>query len=392
MKAFNRTQTVLLECLSAALFEKQLHITDADWKAVFREANAHKVFPLVFDASKALVTEESLLQKAQKLTRRSVATTVNINYAHAELHRLMQKENIPYVTFKGLSSSLYYPHPELRVCGDVDFYVAPEDFERCEATVENAGFLCSGRERKHTSFEKNGLTYELHRQMNGIPLNDLGERLTQEAFGDLIATAMEYDGGQGTVKIPDKLHHGLILLLHTLSHMTAEGIGLRHLCDWAVFESSLSNEEFTALFEKPLKEFGLWRFAQLLSLCSVEYLGAPYRDWQGSAENEVLEAMILDILAAGNFGKKDEDRKGQIKYIADRGEFTQSTDSILKQAGKTIAKKAALENTSKAAVVAEYVRNVLAGKRKPDSKKTLDAAAQRKALYSEFHLFETDVF
>ena len=91
-----------------------------------------------------------------------------------------------------------------------------------------------------------------------------------------------------------------------------------------------------------------------------------------------------------NLGEKDADRKRQIKYIADRGEFTQSESSVFTQARKSLSKKAALEHKSKAAVVTEYVKNVLTGKRKPDTAKTLETAAERKAIYSEFHLFETD--
>ena len=388
MQPLNKTQTALLELLSKALFQKQVNITVTDWKSLYREANTHKVFPCVFEVSKAFVGDEALLEKSAKFVRHCIAKTVTINYAHTELHRTLSAHGIPYVAFKGLASSLYYPQPELRTAGDVDFYVNPTDFDACESVLKENGYAWVEDGGKHVVYQKNGEFLELHRTLNGIPDNAVGKQIETDVFGDLVQTAVAHSDGQGTVMLPDTFHHGMILLLHTLSHMMKEGIGLRHLCDWAVFASSLSNEAFTALFETKLKAYGLWRFARLLSLCAVCYLGAPKMAWQGEADETLLQNMMCDIMASGNFGEKDKDRKGQIKYIADRGEFTQSESSVFTQARKSLSKKAALEHKSKAAVVTEYVKNVLTGKRKPDTAKTLETAAERKAIYSEFHLFE----
>ena len=139
MRPLNETQTALLELLSKALFQKQVNITATDWKALYKEANTHKVFPCVFEVSKAYVKDESLLAKSAKFARHCVARTVAINYAHTELHRALS-DHIPYVCFKGLASSLYYPQPELRTAGDVDFYVNPADFEACEAVLKENGY------------------------------------------------------------------------------------------------------------------------------------------------------------------------------------------------------------------------------------------------------------
>ena len=363
MQSISQTQAALLAFLAKALFQKQVNITVTDWKALYREANAHKVFPCVFEVTKSYVEDEALLEKSAKFARHCVAKTVAINYAHAELHRTLSVHGIPYVAFKGLASSLYYPQPELRTAGDVDFYVNPADFAACENALKENGYIFTETGNRHVVYQKNGEVLELHHTLNGIPANAVGSQIEADVFGDLVKTAVAHTDGQGTVMLPDTFHHGMILLLHTLSHMMQEGIGLRHLCDWAVFASSLSDEAFTALFETKLKACGLWRFAQLLSLCAVRYLGAPARAWQGAAEDALLQNMMCDIMSAGNFGEKDKDRKGQIKYIANRGEFVQSKGSVIVQAKQSLNKKAALEHKSKAAVVAEYIKNVLSGQK-----------------------------
>lgn len=95
------------------------------------------------------------------------------------------------------------------------------------------------------------------------------------------------------------------MLLHVASHMMSEGIGMRHLCDWAVFADTLGNEKFVTLFEEKLKRFGLWKFAQILTLVSERYLGLVHKEWAQNPDvtEEQLEALMEDILNGGNFGK-----------------------------------------------------------------------------------------
>ena len=392
MQELSQAQHVLLELLSKALFQKEVNSFCSDWKAVFREANVQKVLPLVYTASKDCNIDAQLAGKAAKITKHNIAESANVYFAHFDLGVLLEQNAIPYVMMKGIASAAYYPKPELRVFGDVDCFVPYEAFqEACEVLLAN-GFAFFKEGVKDTAFEKDGVLFEMHHGVRGTPKNDAGELLFQTLFSDLSETAKDYSDGKRSVKVTDDYHHGLILLLHTLAHLTGPGIGLRHLCDWAVFESSFENEAFKALFEKPLKEYGLWRFAQIFSLCATQYLGASYRDWQGEASEQLLNGLICDIMAAGDFGGKDSNRHRQIKYISDSDDVTVNKGSSLAQAKKALEKKAAVENKSKAAVVVEYIKNVLAGKRKPDSKKTLEDAAQRKALYSEFHLFEKEPF
>ena len=113
--------------------------------------------------------------------------------------------------------------------------------------------------------------------------------------------------------------------------------------------------------------------------------------WMGQAEDTLLDSLMDDILAGGNFGTKDADRTRQIKYISNRDEHTVDGKSTIRQAWHTIGRKAKAEHKSRAAVVADYLRMLRKGQRKPDTVSTLKAADQRKKLYSGLGLFEGDV-
>jgi hypothetical protein len=110
----------------------------------------------------------------------------------------------------------------------------------------------------HRTAEKGrtGSVWELHRDVNGIPHGSSAEGIIRAYMADLLETPVDYEEENGTVKVPDAFHHGLTLLLHTASHLTGEGVGLRHLCDWLVFADHFSEPDFTELFEDRLKKQG----------------------------------------------------------------------------------------------------------------------------------------
>ena len=103
--------------------------------------------------------------------------------------------------------------------------------------------------------------------------------------------------------------------------------------------NSFSNDEFVALFEKSLKDIGLWRFAQLLTLCCVKCLGCDKKEWAGKADDNLIDSIVSDILNGGNFGYKDRERYNQIKYISDRKEGTTAKKNTVLQLFASINEK-----------------------------------------------------
>lgn len=372
--------TLVLNLISTALFEHKKDIADSQ-AAPISELLSQAVLPLANLADNP---------EWRKLSTSIIATNMQVSYEHTELHDLLTAHSIPYVILKGVASAAYYPNPILRTMGDVDFLIHPSDIPLVASVLESIGFEKAAGEDDdgiHIAFHRDASTWEMHRSINGIPAGKSGE-LIKCYLSDIIETAVDYDEGNGVIRIPDDFHHGLVLLLHTASHLTSEGVGLRHLCDWAVFVNHFNASQFTELFEDKLKVCGLWRFAQLLSLTSVQYLKLPYQSWMGEADDDLLEQLITDIMDGGNFGHKDEDRYRQIKYISNRGAHTVDEKNPVLQLWDTIGRKAEFTDTSRVAVVADYIGMVLKGERKLDSRATVANAAERKRLYTELHLFK----
>ncbi len=344
--------------------------------------------------------------KLQEDYFRDLILNTNNYKEHNELHELMTERNIPYVLFKGLASVYYYPDSSMRDMGDVDFLVYEKDFEKAKHAVLSAGFVVDhgdDSDSMHTVFSREPKSiWEQHRGVNGIPDGETGE-LIQKDIDEVISTARMVEYENAVCRIPDDYHHGLIILLHMVSHMTSEGIGLRHLCDWAVFANKFSDDEFSKLFEEKLMSFGLWKFARIMTAVSEKYLGIKHKNWAENPriDDELLSAIIEDILSGGNFGKKDMNRYREIKYISNRDERTVDDKSVAAQAFNTLNQKTYADYRwiAKCKVFlpvgwiaegAKYLGLLLTGKRKSEGTSAmLKEAAKRKDIYSRMDLFKS---
>lgn len=402
----DKVKCSLIRIVRYQLFGGERPKVNADMLDILNEAKAQAVLVTVFPflQDELMRGYPNEFENAQEDFFRNVILNTNNLQEHSELHELMESQGIPYVAIKGLSSAAYYPDPSLREMGDVDFLVYEKDFERAKQAVLSIGFVVDHGDDdkgKHIAFSRDPMSiWEQHRSINGIPEGEIG-KLIQKEIDSTIETAHKVAPDGAVCRIPDIFHHGLIILLHMISHMTSEGIGLRHLCDWAVFVNSLANDEFVELFADKFKAFGIWKYAQIMTAVSEKYLGINHRQWAENTDidDDLLYGVITDIMNGGNFGKKDANRYREIKYISNRGERTVDNNNVLIQVFGTLNQKTysdyPLIEKCKVLLpigwVAEggrYVRLLVTGKRK--SKNTsamLKEAINRKDIYSKMDLF-----
>lgn len=390
MSEISQTQKILLNICGSALFGCAPQLSNPDYPEILKEAEQQTVFPLVEN------TIRKDFSKAQPLALKTIAKNIRVKQDHIEIHKLLSGENIPYTILKGLASARYYPEPLLRTMGDVDFIVGEKDFAKTDRLLRQAGFKPTHEDSIHIEYQRktngNLSVFEMHRQVNGIPKGEAQDKF-HSLLNYIIESAQLCEDGYF---VPSDFHHGLILLLHTASHLTHEGIGVRHLCDWCVFASHFSDDEFTAMFEQPLKSVGLWEFARALNAVCVKFLGAPEKIWSADVDNALIDALILDVLNGGNFGQKDTDRYNQIKFIANRDNNKVESRSAILQLFHTLNQKAkgrfrpvALRPLGWLIVSAEYLYMLLSGKRDiKNIQKTVKDAAERKEIYSKLHLFD----
>ncbi len=301
---------VLLALVAHRLFGVPPKLPETvDWQAVMQESHTQTVFLMAFSHAHSLPVPSEMHPMLRSVMRKCFLRDTRIHAAHADLHRILTEAAVPYCIIKGSTSAYYYPDPSVRSMGDVDFYIDKADVARAEAALTAAGLTVVGRETVyHIAFERpsDQVHFEMHYDFNGMPEGEPA-RLIAEWRREIFATAQTVTTDTATFVAPDPFFHGLVMLLHMQSHLLYTGIGLRHLCDWAVFVDHFSDDAFRTVFEARLKAIGLWRCACLFSLVAHHHLGLPYREWMGNAarEREICAALLGDILSGGNFGSAD---------------------------------------------------------------------------------------
>lgn len=399
--SLSKTEQILLDILGNALFHAG-HVIGShyDWNCVLREAYVQAVPRIVLSEIDSNMLDTELYSKIKRKTDQILANNIRVNREHANLHQRFVSAGIPYMILKGCASTAYYPDPMLRSMGDVDFLVLKSDIERAGRVLESEGFQAWGEKHIcHIVYRKNMAHLEMHFEPSGIPYGRAGD-LVREYLSDAIEMAIETDTEFGKMIMPSKFHHGLVLLLHTSHHLTGEGVGLRHLCDWAVFVDSLTDELFCELFEEKLKAIGMWKFAQILTQTAVHYLGCKEKKWVGKEEQEVTKAIILDIFAGGNFGKKDIERSNESRIISNRGKSGIGRTSMFRQLFLSLNEVVRTRwGISKKCPVllpigwiffgVKYLIWIVMGKRKAiHPKKMIEGASARRDLYQKLQLFE----
>ena len=308
-------QTALIALLAQRVFGAAAPAAlPSDTGFVLREAELQSVFPLVYPAAAELAPVACSAWRLRNLQH--ISHNYNIINAHYEAHILLTAAGIPYTVIKGCASSFYYPEPELRTMGDVDLFVDRGDMERVRAVFEEKGYTVSGLDHPHHwTFERGGVEVEVHWVPSGIPAADDGS--IRALFDDLLERRVQICVCDLPMYVPSALHHGLIMLLHTANHMTAGGVGLRHLLDWLVFVYSMEEQEFLRSFESVLKRIGLWDFACAMTAVGVYCLKCSPRDFCAGIPEQLAQDLLADIFDGGNFGVKNADRLNQSKLLRD---------------------------------------------------------------------------
>lgn len=397
----NETEQTLLFLVSDALngTSRALESDKVDWVALKYEAYIQTVSVLTFAKLKNGDCSDEELNSIRRFLKQQMNRNIAVNKAHVFLHSVMQSAGIPYTIIKGAASAAYYPDAFVRSMGDVDFIINRSDYERTDALLTEKGFMRSDRGHfYHIVYEYNGCRYEMHFEPAGIPDGKVGA-VVHGYLADILDCTRGQETVFGYITVPSAFHHGLIILLHMSHHLTTEGIGLRHLCDWAVFVKVFSDDEFCDLFEEKLKKIGLWDFTRLMTRICTLILGCPEKSWAGERDRELEEGIVRDMFKGGNFGQKSGARthesllisnasKGGIEEKSMVGQFIESVNDIIYAKWPASKRFKLLLPFGWLFYLGRYVVRSMLGKRpKIEPKKIAAEATQRKELYEKLNLF-----
>ena len=375
-------------------------LREADWQKVMEEAMSQAVLISAFDAAacyKSYMPQEVYLYWFQRVSKGMIAN-LRVSRMQRELTHLLEEHGFRHLILKGEASAAFYSKPELRHLGDIDFLIDPGQTDEIAALLVGNGYVQSDHaDVWHIGFRKAGVQLEMHFSIPGVPKGQPGERICSH-IQNLLQETEIVTGLQGDFPAAKEIHHGLILLLHMQQHMISEGLGLRHLCDWAAFVNKTYQKDFWPLQLLPLlRELGLMKYTSVMTEICVRYLGISCPEWIGH-DTELGDAVLHDILTGGNFGRKDMARSKAGVIIAQGGKMDPQQGTIhrfwttLHQS--TAQMYPAAQRSKSFHYLLDLYRIVLymcrraLGKR-PSLRKLTPLAQERSSIYAQLQIFET---
>lgn len=391
-------EKILLDMLANNLFNagRKVDFNEVDFNAVWCEAYVQAVTLMAFQNYDEEIVRRDNCEYIKKKLSHSLAKNAKIDFEHIRINNIMKEAKIPCTILKGYASALYYSDPLMRSMGDVDFLVDMDYFEQANNALKKNGYENTGKNHDvHDVFVGSICRCEMHFQPSGIPEGKMGVKV-RKYLSDLLEKSVETQTELGTVTVPSVFHHGLIILLHMCHHLTGDGLGLRHLCDWAVFTASMSEKEFTDMFEKVFKDIGLWEFAKTVTFICNKYLGSPKMKFADEVDEKLADYILIDIIIGGNFGQKNADRSHESLLISNKNEkdvsmlkqFFISANNIVYNNWKASRKLKFLLPFGWLFFGGRYIIRSLFGKRpKIRPNKVAKEAAERIDIYSGLKLF-----
>lgn len=288
---------------------------DLNWEELDTLAKQQGVIALAYGGAVALKAElpEELRQKWNQRTIMGAVRSERLLTVQDEVLSWLEAAGIPSVILKGSSVARYYPQPELRVLGDIDLLVPKTHLEQVQEILMQKGFRMHESDHDfHIGFDRKGAYVEVHYDVTKLP-NCRGGEATQNETAHFLDHPKCGSLAHHRFPALTESHQALMMLLHMARHMMEGGIGLRQLCDWAMYLANEDSESFARDTVPMLAQCGLLRYAQIASSACVRYLGLPkaYAYWCEDVTEFQTRAFLEDVFSCGNMGSADSGEFGR---------------------------------------------------------------------------------
>lgn len=242
----------------------------------------------------------SLLFSIKKQNRKIEEAVVN-------LCKMMDEQHIRILVMKGQTLSIFYPHPELRQSGDIDFICHPDDIDRAvQFLKKDLGLeLSDSGSDKHARFTIDDVKYEIHRMLTNFAYPS-SHRYWEKVFMKEVwehPYTVEINGFH--VSTLEPTYNAVYIFEHILFHLIMDGVGLRQFCDWALFLHQHKDTIDKDLLVKHLEGVRLKKAYSGLGAVLTDYLGLPEESFPlpiSEKDHQRVEPLFNNLIEWGNFG------------------------------------------------------------------------------------------
>ena len=302
----NPTNEYFMEILRAFVQETNMPVrSDVNWKSVFHLAQIHSVFGIVGYMIKKLPSQEVPRNEvSDKLMRGYNSTVISQSGRAVAMEYLEQKyseADIPCVPMKGYIIRDFYPIPELRTYGDIDFLILPEDRKKSHEIMLANGYICDHKElggdvyiyKSPGGWER----YEIHTRLLSYNPN---RNFNYTAYAETAWTHVKLTES-GLYRFTAEFHM-IYVFLHLAKHCSSYGAGVRMFMDVALIMKNSPPINWCAVIDE-LQKLRLGEFLTVTSaLCECWFGVSPPFEIDISVDPYIYEEICNYIISGGTFG------------------------------------------------------------------------------------------
>ena len=312
-------QQAFFALVRAGLWEKDvrlLHLKNVDFNEVYRFAGEQSLVGLIAAGIEHVVD----VKISQSVALMFVGDTLQLeqrnkamNQFVARLVERLRKEDILTLLVKGQGIAQCYERPLWRACGDVDFLLDEDNYERAKDYLLPLASSVDEeeKERLHIAVVINQWIVELHGSLHSqvFPqINKIADVVQNDTFKN--KNVRVWRNQETDIFLPAPDNDVFFVFSHILQHFWDGGIGIRQICDWCRLLWTYRGKLNLNLLEIRLKDAGIFSEWNIFAIFAVEWLGMPKEAMpfclcSSSAKRKAkrLSSFILDV---GNFGHNND--------------------------------------------------------------------------------------
>lgn len=300
----NKESIYLLNVLKGFVQGEDPGPYDGDWQSLLMLSGAQSVTGVLAYMVRSYPNEANA--PAAQLMHQQLLQTVGVFSQRAEkmkqLISRMNEQGIDHLLFKGYVLKDYYPVPELRSFGDIDFLIRAEDREKSDALMMQEGFERKTDWEPVFSYLKGMEYYEIHTDVMEVDVSDKAEY--QKYFGHTWERAKLSQGHTWLLSPED---HLIYLLTHIAKHISGSGAGIRMYMDIAVYLRYFEGRLDWEYLQKEIKILCFTDFLNMVLAVVRKYFGVKSPVPLRPVDAQVLEDFMEFTMEGGTFGHAGRD-------------------------------------------------------------------------------------
>ena len=310
------THTVFFELLRAGLWEMKVWLSPykrIDFSGILNLAEEQSVVGLIAAGIEQVEDFKPKKQDILQLIGQALQIEQQNNAMNSFIGLLvdkMRRDGIYTLLLKGQGIAQCYARPLCRACGDVDFFLSEDNYEKAKKYLVPLAASVDSEEpiSKHLGMTIDSWVVELHGSLRcGLSARiDKGlDSVYRDTFYGGSVRSWDNDGVQ--VFQLKAENDAIYVFTHILNHFYRGGIGVRQICDWSRLLWKYQDSIDRKLLETRITKMGLMTEWKAFGAFAVEYLGMPLgampfyspdKKWKRKADR--ICSFIMEV---GNFGR-----------------------------------------------------------------------------------------